>query len=54
MTKLPLVTASEMSRILARLSFTKIRQKGSHAFYAHADGRSTVIPLHSGEALAAA
>ena len=51
MTKLPLVTGAEMSRILARLGFTKARQRGSHAYFVHPDGRSTVVPLHSGETL---
>ncbi len=51
MTKLPLVTGSELSRILALLGFTKTRQKGSHAYFAHPDGRSTVVPLHSGETI---
>jgi predicted RNA binding protein YcfA (HicA-like mRNA interferase family) len=50
-TKLPLVTGAELSRILARLGFTKVRQKGSHAYFVHPDGRSTVVPLHSGETI---
>lgn len=29
------------------VGFVKKRQKGSHAFYKHIDGRSTVIPFHS-------
>ena len=28
-----------------------MRQKGSHLFMRHADGRSTVIPIHPGEEL---
>jgi predicted RNA binding protein YcfA (HicA-like mRNA interferase family) len=28
-----------------------VRQKGSHAFYRHGDGRATVIPMHRGEDL---
>lgn len=51
MTKLPLVTGSDMARILAHLGFKKARQKGSLAYYVHPDGRSTVVPLHSGESL---
>jgi len=51
LTKLPLVTGSEMARILVRLGFTKTRQKGSHACFIHPDGRSTVVPIHSGETL---
>lgn len=29
-----------------KLGFKQIRQKGSHAFFEHSDGRTTVIPLH--------
>ncbi len=38
-------------RILKKLGFEAIRQKGSHIFFRHADGRSTVVPFHSGEEL---
>ena len=31
---------------LGKLGFRCIRQKGSHAFFEHADGRTTLIPLH--------
>ena len=34
------------------LGFEKVRQKGSHAFYRHADGRTTTIPFHSSKDLA--
>ena len=51
MTKLKLLTATELERLLFRLGFVKVRQKGSHAFYRHEDGRTTTIPHHSGEDL---
>ena len=51
MTKLKLLTAAELERLLFRLGFVKVRQKGSHAFYRHEDGRTTTIPHHSGEDL---
>lgn len=51
MNKLPLVTAGEMEKILRRLGFRKLRQKGSHAYFCHADGRATVLPMHRGETL---
>jgi predicted RNA binding protein YcfA (HicA-like mRNA interferase family) len=38
-------------RILNKLGFQAIRQKGSHIFFRHPDGRSTVIPFHKGEDL---
>ena len=51
MTKLKLLTATELERMLFGLGFIKVRQKGSHAFYRHVDGRTTTIPHHSGENL---
>lgn len=41
-----------MERLLFLLGFGKVRQKGSHAFYRHPDGRTTTIPHHGGRALA--
>jgi predicted RNA binding protein YcfA (HicA-like mRNA interferase family) len=29
-----------------------VRQKGSHGFYRHADGRTTTVPHHKGRDLA--
>lgn len=49
MSKLPLVTAVELSRLLGRLGFRLERQRGSHAYFKHADGRATVVPFHKGE-----
>jgi predicted RNA binding protein YcfA (HicA-like mRNA interferase family) len=40
-----------MGKILESLGFRLKRQKGSHTFWQHADGRTTVIPIHSGEEL---
>ena len=52
MTKLPLIDAERMEKLLLLLGFNKVRQKGSHAFYRHPDGRTTTIPHHSGRILA--
>lgn len=49
MAKLPLINAIQLSKILKELGFKFIRQKGSHMFFKHPDGRTTVIPLHSGD-----
>jgi len=49
LSKLPLVTADEVSKVLKRLGFVLIRQKGSHMFFEHPDGRTTVVPNHGGE-----
>ena len=34
-----------MDRALRKLGFARVRQKGSHVFYRHADGRTTTVPL---------
>ena len=49
MSKLPLLTAKELIKILIKLEFECKRQKGSHKFFQHKDGRTTVIPDHGGE-----
>ena len=49
MAKLPLITAREVSKILERLGFECKRQRGSHMFFEHPDGRTTVIPNHPGD-----
>lgn len=52
MSKLKLINAKEMERLLLRLGFEKVRQKGSHAFYRHHDGRVTTVPHHKAKLLA--
>ena len=47
-----MVDARTMEKILYHIGFQKVRQKGSHAFYRHADGRTTTIPFHSSKSLA--
>jgi len=49
MSKLRVVSAKELEKLILRLGFTLIRQKGSHKFYKHSDGRYTTIPHHRGE-----
>lgn len=49
MTKLPLLNAHEMCRILQKLGFELKRQEGSHMFFEHPDGRTTIVPNHGGE-----
>ncbi len=46
MSKLPPLKAREIIKVLQKLGFQKVRQKGSHAFFSHRDGRTTVIPIH--------
>ena len=49
MSKLPLMSANELAKILKKLGFEFKRQQGSHMFFEHKDGRTTVIPNHPGE-----
>jgi predicted RNA binding protein YcfA (HicA-like mRNA interferase family) len=41
-----------MEKLLLLLGFEKTRQKGSHVFYRHPDGRSTTVPHHKARVLA--
>ena len=52
MSKLPLIDSKKMESLLFLLGFNKVRQKGSHAFYRHSDGRTSTIPHHKGRMLA--
>ncbi len=45
--KLPLLSSKELCKFLEKEGFIFIRQKGSHRFYRHSDGRTTVVPMHS-------
>ena len=45
MTKLVLVDFKTMDRLLRQLGFEEVRQKGSHVFYRHDDGRTTTFPI---------
>jgi len=51
MSRIPPLHPRKMCRILERLGFEAVRQRGSHIFYRHPDGRTTVIPFHAGEDL---
>ncbi len=52
MSKLQIIDARKMEKMLLLLGFEKTRQKGSHIFYRHPDGRTTTIPHHKGRVLA--
>ena len=49
MSRLIPLPAREICRKLAVLGFAKVRQKGSHIFWRHEDGRCVVVPAHKGE-----
>ena len=52
MSRLQLIDAKGMEKLLIHLGFSKTRQKGSHAFYRHSDGRTTTVAFHSSKDLA--
>ena len=49
MVRLPLITARELTKILEKMGFKFKRQSGSHMFFEHPDGRTTIVPNHPGE-----
>jgi len=49
MSKIPVLKAKEIIKTLKKLGFTRKRQHGSHVFFAHPDGRTTVVPYHPGK-----
>lgn len=49
MSHLPIVNFKAMEKVLVSLGFRAVRQKGSHVFYRHPDGRTTTLPNHTGD-----
>jgi len=49
MAKLPILRAREVMRALRKMGFAEVRQKGSHIFFKHPDGRTTLVPRHDRE-----
>jgi len=47
--KLKPVASEKLIRALEKIGFAEARQKGSHVFLKHPDGRATVVPVHKGE-----
>jgi predicted RNA binding protein YcfA (HicA-like mRNA interferase family) len=52
MSKLPLISAKDFEKLLFDIGFEFKRQKGSHKFYKHSDGRYTTLPHHGNQVLA--
>lgn len=52
MSRLRIVDSRTLEKVLFSLGFESVRQKGSHIFYRHSDGRTTTIPHHGGRVLA--
>jgi predicted RNA binding protein YcfA (HicA-like mRNA interferase family) len=53
MSKFPSLSGKEIVSILKKTGFKAERQKGSHVFMKHSDGRVTIVPVHSGETIGA-
>jgi predicted RNA binding protein YcfA (HicA-like mRNA interferase family) len=51
MTKLPRLTGKKVIAALKKGGFVVLRVKSSHHFLRHADGRTTVVPVHAGETI---
>ena len=49
MSRMPSITGKALIKALKKIGFNEIRIKGSHHFLRHADGRCSVVPVHSGE-----
>jgi predicted RNA binding protein YcfA (HicA-like mRNA interferase family) len=47
--KMPMLKARDLTRVLQLLGFVAVRQRGSHIFFQHPDGRTTLVPRHVGE-----
>ncbi len=45
MPKLPIVSGKELIKVLGKVGFVSIRQRGDHVIMKHADGRVVTIPL---------
>jgi predicted RNA binding protein YcfA (HicA-like mRNA interferase family) len=44
----PVLKPREVMRVLDKLGFSLVRQKGSHCQFRHPDGRGTTVPNHPG------
>ena len=51
MTRLPSLTGEQIIKALKKTGFQVFRQRGSHVYLKHTDGRATVVPVHQGESL---
>jgi predicted RNA binding protein YcfA (HicA-like mRNA interferase family) len=49
MTRLPRITGRQLIRTPGQIGFEVLRVRGSQTFLKHPDGRTTVVPVHSGE-----
>ena len=51
MSKVPILKSREVIRVLNKLGFINTRRRGSHFFFKHDDGKTTVVPVHPGKTI---
>jgi predicted RNA binding protein YcfA (HicA-like mRNA interferase family) len=49
MPRMPSVPAKDLIKVLQRIGFRVVRQRGSHVRLKHDDGRIVTVPLHVGQ-----
>lgn len=49
MNKILPIPVKKVVKALENIGFEQIRQKGSHLFLRHPDGRTTIVPMHPTE-----
>ena len=49
--KIPIVYPKDLIKIVEKIGFKELRQKGSHKTFEHKDGRKLTIPFHSSKAI---
>lgn len=49
MSGLPILKTKDLVRVLKKIGFQEMRQKGSHRFFMHPDGRTTLVSIHNNE-----
>ncbi len=48
MGNVPVLSPQQVARLLKKLGFELVRQKGSHQQFRNLDGRGTTVPFHKG------
>ena len=51
MSRSPRVSGADLVDALEKAGFRVVRIRGSHHFFRHEDGRSTVVPVHGTETI---
>jgi len=51
MGKFPVLKPDEVVRMLSKMGFVEVRQRGAHKQFRHQDGRCTTVPFHKGRDL---